>query len=232
MCGRFTLTVHQLGDVVEQVGAFVAPEHLAEHRPRYNVAPGDMHWILRHARGRRELLRGSWGLINQGARDASLAFKQINARAETLSVRPAYRAAYRSRRCLLPADGFYEWRGPRGAREPLWFHRPDHGVMWLAGLYEGWTDPASGEARKTFTIITTDANDTVRPIHDRMPVIVPLERIDGWLLGEPAPELLVPAPADLLQLRPVSLRVNSAADDDPDLLDPDDPQAKRQLSLF
>ena len=232
MCGRFTLTVHQMGDVLEQLGAFVAPEHLASYRPRYNVAPGNMHWILRHARGRRELLPASWGLINHWSTDEAVGFKQINARAETLAVRPAYRDAFASRRCVLPADGFYEWRGPRGAREPMWFHRSDGGLLWLAGLYESWTDPRSGEVRKTFTIVTTEANERVRPVHDRMPAIVSVDRLDDWLVGEPRPDLLTPAPDELLQVRPASPRVNSAEHDDPGLLDPDDPLARKQLSLF
>jgi putative SOS response-associated peptidase YedK len=240
MCGRFTLTIHQLGDVVAALNAVIEESLLSEYRPRYNVAPGDRHWLLRSARAsgkpsdarRREIIPADWGLINHWSKDPSIAFKQINARAETLTQRPAWRDAFRSRRCILPADGFYEWRGPKGAREPLWFHRPDRGLLLFAGLYDGWVDPDTGEVRKTFTIITTTPNELVEPIHDRMPVIIDPEHIDQWLGGAEPAALLAPPPASLLEFHPASPRVNSARNDDPECLDPDDPNVKKQLSLF
>jgi putative SOS response-associated peptidase YedK len=232
MCGRFTLTVHQFGEVVAALGAEIDPELLAYYRPRYNIAPGDSHWILRAKDQRRVFLPADWGLINHWSKDASAAFKQINARAETLAQRPAYRDAFASRRCVLPADGFYEWRGPKGQREPLWFHAPDRSLILMAGLYENWTDPDTGELRRTFTIVTTDANELVRPIHDRMPALIAPDRIDEWLSGSDPSSLLAPAAAKALRFDPASPRVNSAKNDDPGLLDPDDPLARKQLDLF
>lgn len=232
MCGRFTLTVHQLGSVAVQLDALFDEEHGPHYRARFNVAPGDAHWIVRMQDGRRHLVPAGWGLINHWAKDTSAAFKQINARSETLAQRPAYREAYRARRCVVPADGFYEWRGPRKAREPVWFHSPAGGMLWFAGLYEGWRDPQSGEQRCTFTIITTPANALVRQVHDRMPAILPLERVAAWLAGEESETLLSAAAEDVLAMQPASLRVNSAKHDDADLLNVDDPAVARQLRLF
>ena len=232
MCGRFTLTVHQLGDVVEQLDATIDAILLDDFRPRYNVAPGERHWLLRSKEGRRQIIPADWGLINHWAKDPRVAYKQINARAETLAERPAYRDAFRSRRCIIPADGFYEWRGPKGQREPLWFHPAEGGLLLLAGLYEGWMDPVTGEVKKTFTIVTTEPNDLVRPIHDRMPAIVPAHRLDEWLVGEAPQKVLGPAADDMLVMDPASPRLNRAGEDDPDLLDPDDPLVKKQMSLF
>jgi putative SOS response-associated peptidase YedK len=232
MCGRFTLTIHHFGDVVESLAAAIEPELLDSYRPRYNIAPGQQHWILRCEAGRREIVPADWGLINHWSKDPSVAYKQINARAETLSQRPAYRAAFRSRRCLLPADGFYEWRGPRGKREPMWFHPPGGGLLLLAGLYEGWLDKETGEVRTTFTIVTTGANELVKPVHDRMPAIVAQDRIDDWLIGDRPGDLLGPAPADMLVSQPASPRVNKVANDDPDCLSADDPQLPKQMSLL
>ncbi|MEZ4441832.1 MAG: SOS response-associated peptidase [Polyangiaceae bacterium] len=232
MCGRFTLTVHQLGDVVDLLGASIDPELLAGYHPRYNVAPGETHWLLRQKEGRREVIPAGWGLINHWAKDPRVGFKQINARAETLTTRPAFRDAFRQRRGVVLADGFYEWRGPKGAREPLRFHRPDDGLMLLAGLYEGWRDPETGDFRRTFTIVTTKPNRLVAPIHDRMPVVIEMEDLDAWLTGEAPETLLHPAPDDALVMEPASPRLNQAGQDDPDVLDPEDPRARRQLGLF
>lgn len=232
MCGRFTLTIHQLGSVIDKLGASLDPELAGLYRPRYNVAPGDQHWMLRHKAGQRIVSPAGWGLINSWSKDPSVGFRQINARAETLSERPAYRDAFRSKRCLIPADGFYEWRGPRGRREPLWFHPPEGGLILFAGLYDGWCDPTTGAWKKTFTVITTDPNEVVREVHDRMPALISLEHADAWLIGEHPAELLRPAPAHALIASPASPRVNSARFDDPGLLDPDDPRVPKQLALF
>ncbi len=232
MCGRFTLTVHHVGSLIDKLGASLEPELAGLYRPRFNVAPGDQHWMLRHKQGERVLVPAGWGLVNSWAKDPSIGFRQINARAETLSERPAFRDAFRRARCLIPADGFYEWRGARKQREPLWFHPPDGELLLLAGLYDGWRDPVTELWRKTFTVITTEANEVVRPAHDRMPAIVPLDRADDWLFGDAPAALLRPSPPELLIASPASPRVNMARHDDPGLLDPDDPAVPKQLGLF
>jgi putative SOS response-associated peptidase YedK len=237
LCGRFTLTVHQLGSVVEKLGAAVAEADLARYQPRYNIAPSEAHWLLRAARAptagepRRELLPAFWGLINNWATDPTVAYRQINARSESLLERPAFRDAFKKRRCVVPADGFYEWRGPKSRREPLRFHRSDGGLLLFAGLYDRWQEPEGG-LRRTFTIVTTGANALVTPIHDRMPAILAEGDVEEWLHGEPNLALLRPADEGLLLATPASPRVNSPGPDDPGLLDPDDPLVPKQLALF
>jgi putative SOS response-associated peptidase YedK len=219
MCGRFTLTETDTQKLALQLGI---PEDAVtdEYRPRWNVAPTDPHWVLRLKREERELLPAKWGLVPFGSKDAKKAFRAINARAETLDQRPAFRNAWkRHRRCAVPVDGFFEWVGPKEARQPVWFHRPDHSVFLLAGLYESW-QPEPEQWQRTFTIITTEPNDLVRPIHDRMPVVLPTDRLDDWLFQgnedlEAARAFLGPAPEDALVATPVSPRVNSVKNDDP-----------------
>ncbi len=237
MCGRFTLTVHQLGSVIDKLGATIEPELEGLYRPRFNVAPGEQHWVVRHrsADVARVVTPAGWGLINHWAKDASQGFRQINARAETLTQRPAFREAFQKRRCLVLADGFYEWRGPKGSREPLRFHAADDAPLLFAGLYDSWCHPETGEWRKTFTIITTTPNRIVSGVHDRMPAIVPFADVDAWLLGDD-PEiwqsLLTAAPDDALMMTPASPLLNKVGHDDPGLLDADDPRVPKQLDLF
>jgi len=218
MCGRFTLTETNTQKLALQLGV---PEDAVtgDYRPRWNVAPTDPHWVLRLKREERELLPARWGLVPFGSKDAKRAFRAINARAETLEQRPAFRNAWRKhRRCAVPVDGFFEWVGPKEARQPVWFHRPDHSVFLLAGLYESW-QPDPNSWQRTFTIITTEPNELVRPIHDRMPVVVPSEGLDGWLCQgnedlEAVHGSLGPAPEEALVATPVSPRVNSVKNDD------------------
>lgn len=221
MCGRFTLTYNDPEELARQLGVTVGD--LADYRPRYNIAPTDPHWIVRTKYEDRELLPARWGLVNHWMTDRKQAFKNINARAETVQRTPAYRDAFKQRRCVVPADGFFEWTGPKTAREPIWFHRADGGLILFAGLYESWR-PSPDEWERTFTIITTTPNDLMEPIHDRMPVILEEDAVDDWMYQrQPAGalmELLAPARDGLLVARPVSSRVNSVKNDDPECLAP------------
>ncbi len=234
MCGRFTLSLPTYSDLANLLGATPDPAIEALYRPRYNVAPTNVHLVLRAHEGHRELVPARWGLINHWAKDASSAARQINARSETARQRPAFRDALERRRCVVPADGFYEWTGPKGARRPLWFHAPSGGLLHLAGLYESWRNPETGEPVRTFTILTTAANDLIAPMHDRMPAILSADDVDAWLAvpdgvakedgeeavsAEEASALLRPAANDALVPRPVSTRVNAVTYDGPDLLD-------------
>lgn len=211
-------------------------ESLTDYRPRYNIAPTDPHWIVRTKYEDREILPARWGLVNHWMTDRKQAFKNINARAETVRKTPAFRQAFAERRCVVPADGFFEWTGPKENRQPIWFHRPDGGLILFAGLYESWK-PSPDEWERTFTIITTNANDLVTPIHNRMPVILEDDAVDDWLYARQSPESLIellrPAPEEMLVATPVSARVNSVKNDDPEVLDPpEEPAATvRQLSL-
>ncbi len=220
MCGRFTLSRRDQEELAYELGIPVA--QLEGYRPRYNIAPTDPHWILRMKYEDRELLPAKWGLVNSWAKDAKRTAQQINARAETVESRSAFKEAFQKRRCVVPADGFFEWTGPKTARQPLWFHRPDNGLLLFAGLYEYWQS-APKQWERTFTIVTTDANDLMRPVHDRMPVILTDAAVDRWLLprqdAATLRHLLAPPAEELLVATPVSPRANSVRNDDPAVLE-------------
>ncbi len=220
MCGRFTLTYPDIETLAADLG--VPVESLVLYKARYNIAPTDEHFVVRVAHEDREVLTAKWGLVNSWAKDANRAARQINARAETVETNPAFRTAFQHRRCVVPADGFYEWTGPKTARQPFWVHRPDGGLTLFAGLYESW-QPAPRHWQTTFTIITTSANETVASIHDRMPVIIDGEAVDQWLFAGQQDfallrRMLAPPSNDLLVATPASPRVNSVKNDDPGLL--------------
>jgi putative SOS response-associated peptidase YedK len=222
MCGRFTITRRDGNSLAAELG--VPADSFADYRPRYNVAPTQKHFIVRIKYENREVIPATWGLVRSGSKDASMAAKCINARSETIEARSAFRDAFHKRRCVVPADGFFEWTGPKTARQPTWFHREDSGLLLFAGLYEAWQKEA-GAWETTFTILTTTANALLASYHDRMPVILADREADDWMDPRaPAPRalkrLLVPAPADLLIATPVSPEVNNVDNDSPDLLAP------------
>jgi putative SOS response-associated peptidase YedK len=215
MCGRLTLTVPDLSAVADEVEAHLDPADALLYRPRYNAAPSDLHFIVREADGQRRLLPARWGFM--GAQGRLL----INARGETASARPRFREAVAIGRCIVPADGFYEWTGPREDRRPLWFHLRDQrgsGVFFFAGLFEA-AEGEPGPAPPRFVVLTTAANDLVAPAHDRMPVILDRESARRWLAA-PDSALLTPASDALLAATEVSARVNAVANDDPGCLTP------------
>lgn len=221
MAGRFTLTEPDPAKVALALG--IPPEQIpaGRYRPRYNLPPRARHWILVSEEGKRRLLPARWGLVNAWAKDARS--NQTNARGETLASRPAFRVAFRKRRCVVPADGFFEWTGPKTDRRPVWFHRPDRGLLLIAGLFETW-EPPEAAPETTFSLVTTRANAAVAPVKDRMVAILAPATVDRWL--DPTAdagaltELLQPAPNDLLVATPVSTRVNSIRNDDPACLEP------------
>jgi putative SOS response-associated peptidase YedK len=194
------------------------------YRPRYNLAPGDQHWIVRREKGARVLMPAQWGFPTNTSR------LLINARAETAASRPAFRDAYRGRRCLVPADGFYEWRKDGKKSQPFWFHHPDGHLLLMAGVFTAAEKPA-------FTILTMAANDVVSPAHDRMPVVLSEEGARAWL-EDPKLDLLGRRDLGLdLVATPVSTIVNSAAYDGPECLeppreDPEPPPPHKQLRLI
>ncbi|HEY6099917.1 MAG TPA: SOS response-associated peptidase [Anaeromyxobacter sp.] len=208
MCGRFTLTERDVASLARAWAAEVDGALAAGWRPRYNVAPGDRHLVLRATAAGRRLEQAVFGLPAPGGT------LHVNARVETAGSRPAFSDAWRLRRCAVPADGFFEWDGPAGARRPTWFHRADGRPLLLAAILG-----ASRDGGLAFAILTTGANAEVRRLHDRMPVIVAEERLDAWLSGPPP---VLAAPADgLLAERAVSARVNSVENDDPGCLAPE-----------
>ncbi|MGB9380393.1 SOS response-associated peptidase, partial [Candidatus Binatus sp.] len=178
MCGRFTITRRDRNSLAAELG--VSPDSMVDYRPRYNVAPTQPHFIVRIKYENREAVPATWGLIKSGAKDASMAAKTINARSETVETRGAFRDAFQRRRCVVPADGFFEWTGPKTARQPTWFHREDSGLLLFAGLYEAW-QKERGVWQTTFTILTTAANAVLESYHDRMPVILADRDADDWM---------------------------------------------------
>ena len=223
MCGRFT----QSSSWEETAELFDLEEIPADLPPRYNVAPTQLAAVVRNE-GVRRLRMLRWGLIPSGARDPRIASRLINARAETASVLPSFRAAFAARRCLVPVDGFFEWERRGGVRQPWLFKMREGRPFALAGLFEHWRAPpgildrASGTARpetlETFTILTTDANDIVRPIHDRMPVILHPDTFEAWLTGGEVP--LGPCPSATMAACRVRSLVNNPANDDPRCIEP------------
>ena len=215
MCGRYTLTVTDLGEVVAMLDAMVEAEAAALHRPRYNIAPTDVALLARPGDERPRIVPAVWGL-RRGQRLI------INVRSESAATR--FPAAYQRGRGVVPADGFYEWTGEPRDRRPLWFHAADGAPLLMAGLF----DEREGDL-PAFAVLTTAARPPVAGIHDRMPVLLTREGARRWLLGPPSGVVL---PDDVpLSARPVSPRVNSTAHDDPACLEPPD-EAGRQLGLF
>lgn len=206
MCGRYSLEA-RADEIAE---AFAAAEAFA-FEARYNIAPTQNAPVVRvdPATGERRVAALRWGLPSQADNPRPL----INARSETVDSKPSFRDAFRSRRCVVPATGFYEWQKLGSARQPFHIQRTDHGLFAFAGIWE----------RDAFAILTTGANRTVAGIHDRMPVILAPETYSAWLESD-APgrlkTLLAPAADDLLEAIPVSSRVNSAANDDPACVQP------------
>jgi putative SOS response-associated peptidase YedK len=229
MCGRFTITRRDGNLLAAELG--VASDSFVDYRPRYNIAPMQMHYVVRIKFENREVLPARWGLVNTWAKSAALASKSINARAETVETRRGFREAFMKRRCVVPTDGFFEWTGPKTARQPTWFHREDNKLLLFAGMYEAW-QPLPDQWETTFTILTTAANSVTRNYHDRMPVILADRDADDWM-DPRAPDplalkrLLIPAPADLLVATPVSPEVNNVDHDSPDLL-----KTRGQMSLL
>ena len=219
MCGRYTLT----SDLDELQGRFGFDAEDLPYRPRYNVAPDqEVLTVVSDGRNRAEYMR--WGLIPSRAKDTSIGTRMINARAETAAERPSFRRALRTRRCLVLADGFYEWRVEGRKKIPMYIALKSKAAFGMAGLWETWRAP-SGESINSCTIITTAPNSLIEPIHNRMPVILMPEAEATWLdrsIDDPGTltELLVPPPAEVMEAYEVSTVVNSPANDTPDCVVP------------
>jgi putative SOS response-associated peptidase YedK len=227
MCGRFTLSTpaERWADLFDVELAATATA------PRYNIAPGQNVVAVRQAHdgSGREVVSLRWGLVPAWAEDPKIGHRLINARAESLTQRLAFRSAYRDRRCLLVADGFYEWHGKPSIRQPYYYRLGDGGVFGIAALWERWEPPAApkGIAKagsvETCTIVTTEANGLVRVVHDRMPVILGPRDLQLWLGAldlEELSGLLRPFPDDLLVSYAVSSHVNDVRHDDPTCIEP------------
>jgi|tagenome__1003787_1003787.scaffolds.fasta_scaffold20222019_1 putative SOS response-associated peptidase YedK len=224
MCGRMT----QQRPTSELAEIFEAEDLVAAPGGRFNVAPTDEAAVVVQREDKRAITAYRWGLIPHWSESPKTGNKMFNARAESLDRNPAFRYAFQKRRCLIPADAFYEWRREGKVRQPFAVMRRDGRPMAFAGLWAGWKDEDTGEIIRSFTIVTTEANDLVGEIHNRMPVVVPESAWDTWLdptltaPGELAElkSLLVPAEEGWLETYPVSRRVNDVRNDGPDLVEP------------
>lgn len=223
MCGRFTNRAKP-----EQIKSEfkVGNKNSVLFEPRFNIAPAQMIEVVFQPETERILSQLKWGLVPSWSKDAATSKGLINARAETLTEKPSFREAFKSRRCIIPASGFYEWKKKgTAAKQPYYFYLNDKEIFGFAGLWEEWLDKQTGELLETCTIITTEANDVLKPVHDRMPVILKPESYDEWLDTKAKDtnrlqELLKPYPADKMDSHTVSRSVNIPDSDSPELILP------------
>lgn len=220
MCGRYELHSHPAA-IALAFGLAQPPEVHA----RYNIAPmTDVAVVRVNAEGRREFVRMRWGLVPRWAKDTAIGNKMINARGETIAEKPSFRMAYRRHRCLLPTDGFYEWAtvksGEASRKQPMHIGMKDASLFAFGGLYERWLSP-DGEVLDTCTIVTTSANELLKPVHERMPMIVAPGDYARWL--DPAnaevADLIAPFPSAAMAYYPVSTRVNNVRNDEASLVE-------------
>jgi putative SOS response-associated peptidase YedK len=221
MCGRFAFYSPH-----EAVTRLFGVAGVADVEPRWNIAPTQHIAAVRSGDdGRRELAMLHWGLVPSWAKERSIGARMINARSETLKEKPSFRSAYRRRRCLILADGYYEWQRSASVKQPFFISFADGEPFGMAGLWESWKDPASGEPLESCCIVTTAPAASVAHVHDRMPVIIPAEARAQWLdaantdVGQ-LDRLLVPWEGAGLVARPVSRRVNDARNQGADLVEP------------
>lgn len=224
MCGRYTNTVTNPEVVAQTFDLDSVPDNLSA---RYNIAPTQpVMTIVRDDQDKNQLAWMRWGLIPSWSKDRAIGSRMINARAETLAEKPSFRSAYKYRRCLVVADGFYEWKkNDDKSKTPMYIRLKEGDLFGLAGLWERWTDPETGELLTTCTIITGHPNELIKPLHHRMAVILPREHHDLWLdkhvqVTRDLQPLLQPYPADKMMVYPVSTKVNNVRNDDPELIEP------------
>jgi len=231
MCGRYSLSSPD-ADLLSRRFALGESIEVADE-PRFNIAPTDPVLAVRRGEeGRNELGRLRWGLVPGRWAEKGGGRPLINARAETLERQPAFRDSFRERRCLIPADGFYEWLTDDRGKRPLWFSRPDRELFAFAGIWAELPERSGDGVLHSCAIVTTEPNGLVRPVHDRMPVVLVPDAEDAWLDPKAEPgdlrELLVPAPDELLVAREVGDFVNDVREDGPHLIAP----REEQKSLF
>ena len=218
MCGRFTMTANP-----EELMARYGVEQLTfEYQPRYNIAPTQMISAVIDTQGERRIGQLRWGLIPSWAKDEKIAYSTINAKAETVHEKPAFRNSFKRKRCLLPADGFYEWQKTDGTKQPMRIMLKDKSIFSMAGIYDTWVSP-EGIKMHTCSIITTKPNKLMEPIHDRMPVILRREDEAIWLDREKQDvellhSLLVPYPEEEMFAYPVAAMVGNVRNDVPECI--------------
>lgn len=222
MCGRFVQTQE-----AENYGAYFSVDVIKtdEVLRSWNVAPTKQVYAVAEHEEERQLGTFGWGLVPFWAKDPKIGARLINARVETVAEKPAFRDSFAARRCIIPADGFYEWESKERGKLPHYFYDPENRPLALAGLWSSWKDPDSGDRYRTCTIVTRDASDVVAPIHDRMPVVLPRTVWDAWLdVANKDPKSIRDLVSGLavpdLQEHAVSTLVNRVVNDVPELISP------------
>jgi putative SOS response-associated peptidase YedK len=228
MCSRYFLDAD--GNVIAYTFSVPLNERV---RRRFNIAPTQEAPVVRESpEGTREIAMLRWGLVPAWAKEIGVGTKMINARGESVAEKPAFREAMAKRRCLVPASGFFEWKGTPGRKQPFAITVPDRPLFAFAGLWETWR-PRGGEPVETFTIVTADANGAVAQIHDRMPVILPKEAEDAWLRADVAEASALLKPYEgSVALRAVSRTVSNVNNEGPECLDDAPPERQEQQQLF
>jgi putative SOS response-associated peptidase YedK len=224
MCGRYRRTTSQ-EELARRYGIAISSQR--DLPISWNIAATQDVLTIRHnpETKQRTLDPLRWGLIPNWAKDPKIAYKTINARVEKVDTAPSYRQAFKKRRCLIPCDGFYEWKKVTGGKIPYSISMTDDSPFVFAGLWEGWKDPAKDQWLHTCSIITGEPNEMVREIHTRMPVILPEDKHNSWLTGEAGKEILIPYPANLMKAWPIDRRVNSPKNNDSAIIVPVHPQS-------
>lgn len=231
MCGRFQLDILE-----ERLVEIFGTSEITDFQRRWNIAPTQRAIVIRASDDEREAALLRWGLVPSWADDESIGNRMINARSESARTKPAYRAAFASRRCVVPATGFYEWKTTSSkAKQPYLIRPSENDILALAGLWERWTGGA--EPLETFTILTTAASESIKALHERMPVALPAAAWRRWLETEDADEAeaLLASPIKRFDASPVSTRINSPANDDPNACAPAedvDPETGEARGLF
>jgi putative SOS response-associated peptidase YedK len=219
MCGRYVQRTP-----AKTLSKEFQVSEMPEIKPRYNIAPTQDILSIRRIEDEREAILLKWGLVPSWAKDVSIGAKLINARSETVTEKPSFREAFKKRRCIIPADGFYEWQRTGGKKQPYFFRMRDERPFGFAGLWEKWRD-ADGQVLETCTILTTEANEVLRPVHDRMPVILHSEDYDLWLDEDARQQdlrkdLLRPYTSAEMVSYPVGTAVNSTNNQGAELIRP------------
>jgi len=223
MCGRY-VNAAKKEKIQKEFRALVKGS--VPDKPRYNIAPSQMIDVVLEQESERIIEQLKWGLVPHWSKDPEIGNRMINARAETITEKPSFREAFKRSRCIIPASGFYEWqKKDTGAKQPFYFFLKDKDVFGFAGLWETWFDNQTGEELESCTIITTKANDVLKPVHDRMPVILKADDYDEWLDAkvkdaEKLQKLLVPYPVKEMDSYAVSRSINVPDSDSPELIKP------------
>jgi putative SOS response-associated peptidase YedK len=219
MCGRYRRTTSD----EELARIYNIPIPVQSDLPiSWNIAPGQKILVIRKnpETGQRSLDALRWGLIPVWSKDEKIAFKTINARVETVDTSPSYRSAFKKRRCLIPVDSYFEWKKAGTVKQPYSISMMDDAPFVFAGLWEGWKPPGSDEWIRTCTIITGEPNELIAQIHNRMPVILPEQHHDAWLSGDAGREVLTLFPGERMKAWPISTRVNTPRNNDPQIIEP------------